>query len=150
MRSGRADPVELVERALARLAAVDRVLGAFVHIDAEGARRQAEARRRSEPDGPLHGVPVAVKDLFDVAVQVTTAGSRVPPPGPAVADAPAVARLRAAVTVPEEERTRQAQPDRDALRAWAAALFGEVDALLLPVATCLPACVEEPDVAAAA
>lgn len=95
VRDGRADPVELVDRALARLAACDEHVQAFALVDAEAARAQA----RVAPDGPLRGVPVGVKDLFDVAGQVTAAGSLVPAGPPAAADAVAVARLRAAGAV---------------------------------------------------
>jgi Asp-tRNA(Asn)/Glu-tRNA(Gln) amidotransferase A subunit family amidase len=99
VRAGRTDPVELVERALARLAECQDDLLAFVEVDADGARAQARELARRAPQGPLHGVPVAVKDLYDVAGQVTRAGSSVPP-GPAAArDAVAVARLRAAGAV---------------------------------------------------
>jgi aspartyl-tRNA(Asn)/glutamyl-tRNA(Gln) amidotransferase subunit A len=66
-----------------------------VLVDADGARERA----RSAPDGPLRGVPVGVKDLFDVRGQLTRAGSQVPPGPPAERDAPAVARLRAAGAV---------------------------------------------------
>ena len=65
--------------------------GAFVHIDEEGARRAAEALPR-QPRGPLHGIPVAVKDLIDVAGLPTALGrakGRV-----AERDAAIVARLR--------------------------------------------------------
>ena len=89
------DPAELTERALARLAECDDELRAFVHVDAAGARAQA----RHPLPGPLSGVPVAVKDLFDVAGQVTRAGSLVPAGAPAAADAALVARLRAAGAV---------------------------------------------------
>jgi aspartyl-tRNA(Asn)/glutamyl-tRNA(Gln) amidotransferase subunit A len=103
VRAGRADPVELVERALARLAACDPALSAFVHVAAERARAEAADRRaavrRGEPAGPLCGVPVAVKDLFDVTGEVSRAGSRVPAGPPAERDAPAVARLRRAGAV---------------------------------------------------
>ena len=99
VRAGRADPVELVERALARLGECDDDVRAFVHVEADGARREAEDRRRSPTGGPLDGVPVAVKDLYDVAGQVTRAGSRVPADRPAVRDATAVARLREAGAV---------------------------------------------------
>ena len=100
VRAGRTDPVELVERALARIAECDGDVGAFVHVDADGARAQARAAAAvRDPRGPLHGVPVAVKDLFDVAGQVTRAGSQVPAGPPATRDAPAVARLRAAGAV---------------------------------------------------
>lgn len=92
VRAGRVDAVELVERALARLEDCDEQVRAFVHVDADGALAQA----RSVPDGPLRGVPVGVKDLFDVAGQVTRAGSLVPAGPPATADATAIARLRQA------------------------------------------------------
>ncbi|MGK5551804.1 amidase [Actinomadura kijaniata] len=68
LRSGRWSALFLVERALA---SIDPGLNAFAHVDAEGAR--AAARRADEEAGrgawrgPLHGVPVAVKDLIDVA-----------------------------------------------------------------------------------
>jgi len=100
VRAGRTDPRELVEQALARLAEVDDVVRAFVHVDADGARAQAQRRAaEGRRGGPLHGVPVAVKDLFDVAGQPTAAGSRVPPGPAATADATALARLRAAGAV---------------------------------------------------
>ena len=100
VRAGRTGPVELVERALARLAECDADVRAFVHVDAEGALEQARAAAaQRDGRGPLHGVPVAVKDLFDVAGQVTRAGSAVPPGPPAVLDAPAVVRLREAGAV---------------------------------------------------
>ena len=104
VRGGRRTPTELVEEALQRLALVEPELHAFVSVDADRARAEAEVLTAEAADGrfrgPLHGVPVAVKDLFDVAGEVTGAGSRVPPTGlPATSDAPAVARLRAAGAV---------------------------------------------------
>jgi aspartyl-tRNA(Asn)/glutamyl-tRNA(Gln) amidotransferase subunit A len=100
VRSGAADPVDLVEAALARIAESDGDVGSFVLVAADEARADARERSRArEPLGPLHGVPVAVKDLYDVAGQVSRAGSRVPAGPPALADSPAVARLRAAGAV---------------------------------------------------
>lgn len=62
-------PTELVEAALARIAARNASLNAFVHLDPDHARaaaREAEARLAAGAAiGPLHGVPVAIKDLFD-------------------------------------------------------------------------------------
>jgi aspartyl-tRNA(Asn)/glutamyl-tRNA(Gln) amidotransferase subunit A len=90
-----ASPLEVLERCLARLADAQ-AHGAFVAVDEEGARRAA-ARLPAEPRGPLHGVPVAVKDLIDVAGLPTALGrsrGRV-----AVRDAAIVARLRAAGAV---------------------------------------------------
>ncbi|MFP5220003.1 MAG: amidase [Actinomycetes bacterium] len=99
VRAGRVDPVELVQRALTRIAECDDDVRAFVQVDAEGALREAEERRRFPTGGPLDGVPVAVKDLYDVAGQVTRAGSRVPADRVAGRDATAVARLRQAGAV---------------------------------------------------
>lgn len=99
VRADRTDPVELVERALARARECE-PLAALVHVDPEEARREARERAAQGRDGgPLHGVPVVVKDLYDVAGQVTRAGSRVPAGPPAGRDATAVARLRAAGAV---------------------------------------------------
>ncbi|HVE97616.1 MAG TPA: amidase [Mycobacteriales bacterium] len=94
---------ELVEAALERITATDGDVRAFVRVATDRARSEAAAldveTRSGRSRGPLHGVPVAVKDLFDVAGEVTTAGSEVPPDPPAAADATAVARLRAAGAV---------------------------------------------------
>jgi len=73
----------------------------FLRVYADAARmeadRQDSARRRGVPASPLAGIPVAVKDLFDVAGDVTTAGSTVlRGQAPARSDAVVVARLRAA------------------------------------------------------
>lgn len=69
---------ELVEAALARIAALEPRLHAFSHVDAEGARQRAVALDGEVRDGrlrgPLHGVPVAVKDLCDTATMPTAAG----------------------------------------------------------------------------
>ncbi len=95
---------DLVDRALARLAEVEPSLRAFTLVDEDGARALA-ARLDADAAagawrGPLHGIPVAVKDLFDVQDQVTGAGSRVPPTGlRATADADTVQRLRRAGAV---------------------------------------------------
>ena len=76
----------------------------FTRLYAESARREADAAdaayRQGGLAGALAGVPVSVKDLFDVAGDVTTAGSRVlAEAAPAAADAAIVARLRAAGAV---------------------------------------------------
>ena len=92
--------VELVTEAVTAAEKLQPVLNAFTEIYADeaiAAAREADAR---EPTGSLHGVPVAVKDLFDVAGRVTTAGSgalRDSPP--ASSDAPAVRALRDAGAV---------------------------------------------------
>ncbi|AFL88966.1 amidase, Asp-tRNAAsn/Glu-tRNAGln amidotransferase A subunit [Terriglobus roseus DSM 18391] len=75
----------------------------FTHIDADQALREAartDHLRESGTDQPLLGLPVSVKDLFDVAGEVTTAGSVVlANAAPAAKDSSVVARLRAAGAV---------------------------------------------------
>jgi aspartyl-tRNA(Asn)/glutamyl-tRNA(Gln) amidotransferase subunit A len=92
--------VELVERALDRIEAVDGRVGAFVTVLADQAREEA-ARRDAEAaagqaGGPLHGQPVAVKDLVDMAGVVTAAGSPKLAAHRAAQDAEIIRRLRAA------------------------------------------------------
>jgi aspartyl-tRNA(Asn)/glutamyl-tRNA(Gln) amidotransferase subunit A len=91
----------LVEDCLAK---IDEAAGqgavAFVHVDREGARRAADAmdtlRAANAAPSRFAGIPISIKDLFDVQGQVTRAGSKVLDGAPAQADAPAVARLRRA------------------------------------------------------
>jgi aspartyl-tRNA(Asn)/glutamyl-tRNA(Gln) amidotransferase subunit A len=97
IRTRAVSPVEVVTRCLETIEA-RRELNAFIAVLADGAL--AEARRaeaeiaRGDARGPLHGVPVSVKDLVDVGGTATTSGSAVPPRrGP---DAPIVMRLREA------------------------------------------------------
>jgi aspartyl-tRNA(Asn)/glutamyl-tRNA(Gln) amidotransferase subunit A len=97
LREGVVSPVELVERALARIAERDGELNAFQLVLDERARAaasEAEAEiGRGGWRGPLHGVPVAVKDLFDVAGTITTAGGKRAAWTASTADAAAVDRL---------------------------------------------------------
>ena len=96
---------ELTDIALERIAADGGNGGAaFCFVDADGARRQADAldalRRTGTRLSSLAGVPISIKDLFDVQGQPTRAGSRVlADAAPARADAPAIARLRRAGAV---------------------------------------------------
>lgn len=102
LRNGHTTSVELVEHSLAAITRLDPTLNAFTAVDAEGAldaARHADAElARGHDRGVLHGIPVAVKDLVDVAGHVTTRGSVVHP-GPATADAECVRRLRTAGAV---------------------------------------------------
>ncbi|WP_025035401.1 amidase [Bradyrhizobium sp. DOA9] len=67
---------EVVEAHLARIAGLDGQLAAFVTVDADGARRAAQmCDAASAPIGPLHGVPIGIKDLTDTAGLATTYGS---------------------------------------------------------------------------
>jgi aspartyl-tRNA(Asn)/glutamyl-tRNA(Gln) amidotransferase subunit A len=90
----------VVETFLARAAAADPYLHAFIAIYGEHARVSARAldaeRTRGVIRGPLHGVPVVLKDLIDVAGQPTTAGSRLYARAFAAADAALTRRLLAA------------------------------------------------------
>ncbi len=98
IKSGALSPVELVEACLARIRALDPTLQAWIHVDEAGARTQAALReeeaRAGKLRGALHGIPVGIKDIFDVQGMPTTAGAkawahRVPVAGCAVrADAP--------------------------------------------------------------
>lgn len=103
IRSGQLCSVEATEYYLDRIARFDSELHAYITVDWEGARRQAQEAdrlvRRGEPVGPLHGVPIALKDNIDTAGLTTTAGStafahRVPE-----RDATVVRRLRRAGAV---------------------------------------------------
>jgi aspartyl-tRNA(Asn)/glutamyl-tRNA(Gln) amidotransferase subunit A len=91
---------DLVEASLAAIAEHGARSNAFILVDAEGARAAARAvddeRRRGVDRGPLHGMPISIKDLFDVRGTATTAASRVRVNHRAEADAPTVARLREA------------------------------------------------------
>lgn len=93
--------VQAVRDALARIALLDGSIHAFTRVLAEAAIQAAEridaGLACGKDMGPLAGVPFAVKDLFDVAGQVTSAGSVVRANSPpADTDAVAVRRLRAA------------------------------------------------------
>ena len=102
LAAGDTTSAELVEQALAAIAAPEgQGARAFVLADADAARRQAQAadgrRARGEAPSPFCGIPISVKDLFDVQGQVTRAGSRVlGDRPPAKRDATAIARLRGA------------------------------------------------------
>jgi aspartyl-tRNA(Asn)/glutamyl-tRNA(Gln) amidotransferase subunit A len=102
LAANRTSSRELVEQALARIA--DRSgegERAFLKVYAESARSEADhadrLRRAGVRRSPIDGLPVSLKDLFDVGGDVTRAGSRILADAPAATrDARAVARLRAA------------------------------------------------------
>ena len=99
IRDGVISSSELTEEHLRQIGEQNPSLNAFVYVRAEEAReeaRQADGRlARGEPLGLLDGVPLTVKDSFDVVGLPTRAGSRFRAPAPASRDAAAVARLRA-------------------------------------------------------
>jgi aspartyl-tRNA(Asn)/glutamyl-tRNA(Gln) amidotransferase subunit A len=100
LRDGGTDPVELADRALAAARSAQPVGNAFVCLDPDGALAAADLLRtelaRGADRGPLHGIPVAIKDVVDTAGLATTMGSRHFAGHRPARDAEAVARLRAA------------------------------------------------------
>ncbi len=100
IRSGRIDSVEVMQAYLDRTAEVEDVVQAWVHLDPERALAQAEesdqARREGKPMGPLHGVPVGVKDILDTRDYPPEDGTVLHAGRRPHEDATAVARLRAA------------------------------------------------------
>jgi aspartyl-tRNA(Asn)/glutamyl-tRNA(Gln) amidotransferase subunit A len=93
-------PVEVVRAHLERITALDGSLKAFITVTAEAAlaeAREAEAAvGAGRPLGPLHGVPLALKDLYDTAGVRTTGGSKILAERVPTADATVVRRLRQA------------------------------------------------------
>jgi Asp-tRNA(Asn)/Glu-tRNA(Gln) amidotransferase A subunit family amidase len=79
--AGRGAVAETARAHLARCAQLDPGIGAWQHLAGDRAMDRAEAldaaRDRGEPAGPLHGVPVGVKDIIDVAGMPTTLGSQI-------------------------------------------------------------------------
>ena len=103
IRTRQTSPVSLVESSLKRIDAVEPRLNAFITVTAELAREQArQAEREIEAGrykGPLHGIPVAVKDLFATKGIRTTAGSRILADWVPDEDATVVRKLREAGAV---------------------------------------------------
>ncbi len=98
--AGTLSPVALTEAALARIAALDPKLNAFITVTADRARRAAAAAeaeiKAGKRRGPLHGIPYALKDIYDVAGVRTTAHSKLLIDNVAREDAASTARLEAA------------------------------------------------------
>ena len=103
IRRGELSPTDLVEMSLERLDATEPHLHAFVLMFADQARIDAERAEQElaagRDRGPLHGIPFAVKDVFDVAGAPTRAGSTTTSELPATTDATVVGRLRDAGAV---------------------------------------------------
>jgi aspartyl-tRNA(Asn)/glutamyl-tRNA(Gln) amidotransferase subunit A len=101
-RQGAVSPVEVVDALLDRIARVDPQLRAYIAVTADLARdaaREAERRLSAGDDGPMLGVPVAVKDNIAVAGVPTTCASAVDPGWGTGREADSVRRLRAAGAV---------------------------------------------------
>jgi aspartyl-tRNA(Asn)/glutamyl-tRNA(Gln) amidotransferase subunit A len=93
-------PVELVTALLDRIGRLDPKLNVFIRLDAEAAMNAAKAAEAEiavgRSRGPLHGVPVGIKDIIDVAGLPTTCHSKILIDNIASTDAVCVARLRGA------------------------------------------------------
>src|SRR6202047_2936225 len=102
LESGRTNARKLVDECLAKIAdKAGEGARAFVHVDVEAAIEAAKAMDRLREvraaPSPFAGIPISIKDLFDIKGQVTRAGSRaLEDSAPAEADATVVARLRRA------------------------------------------------------
>jgi Asp-tRNA(Asn)/Glu-tRNA(Gln) amidotransferase A subunit family amidase len=103
IRQKKLSPVELVEAHLTRIQELNPKLNAFVHVAAEGVRRQAQvaetAAGSGEELGVLHGVPLSIKSSIEVAGLRWEAGTKLRAGIVGQRDAPLVARLRQAGAV---------------------------------------------------
>jgi Asp-tRNA(Asn)/Glu-tRNA(Gln) amidotransferase A subunit family amidase len=98
IRDKKISPVELIDAHLAKIGRLNPKLNAFVHLDAERARREARTAEdevvRGNPLGPLHGVPISIKSSLGVAGMRCESGTRLRAGQIASQDAPLVVRLR--------------------------------------------------------
>ena len=103
MRSGDVSAVELLEALLARSERLEPRLGVWATLDVEYALDQARSRDRTlaagSPTGPLHGVPVGIKDIYDTAGLRTAHGSPIFSNNVPDRDATSVAKLKEAGAV---------------------------------------------------
>jgi Asp-tRNA(Asn)/Glu-tRNA(Gln) amidotransferase A subunit family amidase len=103
IRSGELTPSELLDQCLARIDHYEERVRAWVHIDRDGARKQAELLTAELTSGynrgPLHGIPIGVKDIIDVFDMPTGCGSKIWANSYARRDATCVERLRMAGAV---------------------------------------------------
>jgi Asp-tRNA(Asn)/Glu-tRNA(Gln) amidotransferase A subunit family amidase len=103
IRDGIVNSVQLVEACLGRIREVDGDVQAWAFLDPDHALAQARAadelRLSGQPTGPLHGVPVAIKDIFDTADMPTENGSVLHAGRTPSRDATVVTKLRAAGAV---------------------------------------------------
>jgi Asp-tRNA(Asn)/Glu-tRNA(Gln) amidotransferase A subunit family amidase len=97
--TGQLSSVELVQSCLDRIAQRESTLRAWSYLDPDQAIQQARARDAATPVGPLHGIPIAVKDVIDASGMPTGVGSPIYDGYRPHADAACVAALRAAGAV---------------------------------------------------
>ena len=96
IRAGSLTSEALVAACLARIDARETTVGAWQHLDPRQAMEQARACDRCAPRGPLHGVPIGVKDIIDTVDMPTTLGSTIYAKRQPDWDAACVAAVRAA------------------------------------------------------
>jgi len=98
VREKKISPVELAEAHLAKIGRLNPKLNAYVHVDPDRVRSDAQqaegAIAKGDSVGPLHGVPISIKSSIDVAGLKTESGTRLRSGHVATEDAPLVARLR--------------------------------------------------------
>ena len=98
IREKKISPVELIDAHLSKIDRLNPKLNAYVHVDADRARREARIAEhevmKGNPLGPLHGVPISIKSCLDVAGMRCESGTRLRAGHIASQDAPLVARLR--------------------------------------------------------
>jgi aspartyl-tRNA(Asn)/glutamyl-tRNA(Gln) amidotransferase subunit A len=103
VRSKKVSPVQLTQECLNRIERLNRKLNAFITVTAESALAEARAAeseiQHGHWRGPLHGIPIALKDIVDTAGVPTTAASEVFKDRVPIEDAEVVRRLKAAGTV---------------------------------------------------
>lgn len=101
--TGALSPPELVGHLLERIERLDPQIGAFIRVDHEGAMAAAKVAAQEMAAGyrrgPLHGVPVAIKDMIDIAGMHTTCHSSILVDNVAKQDAAVILRMRAAGAV---------------------------------------------------
>jgi Asp-tRNA(Asn)/Glu-tRNA(Gln) amidotransferase A subunit family amidase len=101
MKQGKLRPIDLVEHCLGRIHQFEDQIHAWVMVDEEGARGEALRLGKmlddgQEPVGPLHGIPIGIKDIIDVAGWPTLCGSKLREGHVAEKDAAVVDKLRKA------------------------------------------------------
>ena len=99
IRAGTLTSAELVEACLERIAAREETVGAWEWLDPDQARAAARRADAEPAKGPLHGLPVAVKDIFDTADMPTAYGSPIYAGHQPAADASSVSLARSAGAV---------------------------------------------------